>query len=258
MANLAGMALKLNRARDHLADLEGQMEALYLPGTIRLEHSTLDNGRVHSYAIQGLPIIPDEWAPAIGDCIHNARSALDHLAHEVVISFGGTPVYGPGGTSFPITEKPGKGIRLAGLPNLPSGLLDVLESIQPRAQQQTFIPLFLGVLGELDNRDKHRRLLLVQYVNNRDALAWGGNVTTPRPVVDVVETGFQNGDEVVRLTYPAPVTQFDPSPRLPVHPLLEPDLPLWKTRESMPVHRLLHNVIESAARAARKVEAVLP
>jgi hypothetical protein len=45
---------------------------------------------------------PAEWSPIIGDIVHNWRSALDHLAYQLVIRNGRTP---SNRTQFPIFSK---------------------------------------------------------------------------------------------------------------------------------------------------------
>jgi hypothetical protein len=256
--DLSGVNLKLGRAEFHLSSLRQEMESVYSRGQIHFEHATRDDGRIHQYVVQGLPKIPPEWGNIIGDCLHNARSALDHLAHEIVKSLGGTPKYGPRGTSFPIMTRGSSPATLAGLVPLPPEIIAALEAVQPRNQGSGFYGTFMGALSELDNRDKHRRLLVVQYAANELEIAWGGQLDTPAPQVKVVEEGFSNGDEIVTLTYPTPVLNFDPSPRLPIRPLVEPDLPLWVNRERMSVDKFLGQVIEITKRVAEKFKPLLP
>jgi hypothetical protein len=45
---------------------------------------------------------PPEWSPIVGDIVHNWRSALDHLAYQLVIRNGNTP---SSRTQFPIFSK---------------------------------------------------------------------------------------------------------------------------------------------------------
>lgn len=46
---------------------------------------------------------PEEWSLLVGDIVHNARSALDHLAWRLVESCGALPSQS---TAFPITDAP--------------------------------------------------------------------------------------------------------------------------------------------------------
>lgn len=258
MTDLSGVDLKLSRAKQHLELLEAEMTTLYGPGVIRLDHMVQAGGRIHAYAVQGLPPVPSEWGTIIGDCVHNARSALDHMAYEAVRALGGTPVDGPGGTTFPILSSGTNPPRLNGLSPVPATIDAVLESLQPRNPASGFVGLFLGVVSELDNRDKHRRLLLTQYANNELDLAWGSEPDMPRPSITVVEEEFANGDTVITLTYPKPFPQFDPTPRLPIRLLLEPELPIWRQRDRMSVDKLLGNIVTVVGRVVDKFRPLLP
>ena len=254
MADLSGAKSKLARAQHHLNFLRSEMDVVYSPGTIRLEHLIRDDGRVHAYTVHGLPSIPVDWSGIIGDCVHNARSSLDHLAYETVLALGGTPIDGPGGTMFPVRLEGSAPLTFKGLSTPPAILVSVLDSVQPRNANSGIVGLYLGALNELDVRDKHRRLLVVQHASNDLEASWGGLLDTPRPEVDVVEDGFVEGDEVITLTYPTPVVDFDPSPSLPIRALLEPDLLIWTQKERVSVDRLLEYILVITQRIIGKFE----
>jgi hypothetical protein len=258
VADLTGVEMKVDRAKDHLRSLTRQIELVATSSDVHFEHSTRNGGRVHAYKVRGLPDVSPEWSATIGDCLHNARSALDHLAHAAVVALGGAPQYGPGGTSFPVVSCGIKPLKLKGLPNIPQAIGDALESVQPRNPSSRFIGEFIGAMSTLDNRDKHAQLLVVQYATNELDVAWGGMSDTPMPHVRVVQDGFSNGDEIITLTYPIPITTFDPSPRLPIRELLEPSLELWKHRDRMSVDKLLSQCISATERVIDKFRAILP
>ena len=174
------------------------------------------------------------------------------------MALGGIPVYGPGGTSFPIVSSGGNQLRLKGLSTIPPAVSAALESVQPRNPSSSFIGEFIGAMSELDNRDKHRKLLIVQYAANESDVTWGGEDGSPTPQVRVVEDGFSNGDEIVTLTYSSPIVTFDPDPHLPIRPLLEPDLLLWRRRHRMSVDRLLGQIVIATERVVNKFSPILP
>lgn len=83
------------------------------------------------------------------------------------------------------------------------------------------------MLSELDNRDKHRNLLLMRYASNELDVAWGGELDMPRPTVNVVEEEFENGDTIVtsaapplkpRTSDPMSVISSSPRPGSPGEP----------------------------------------
>jgi hypothetical protein len=100
---------------------------------------------------------PIECAVIIGDVVHNLRSALDHLAWQLVLANGAEPT---ARTQFPIysTEQSYRAERAQ---QLLAGMSDedktAIESFQPfRQEAAENRPHELAVLQELSNVDKHR------------------------------------------------------------------------------------------------------
>lgn len=94
-----------------------------------------------------------------GDCVHNLRSALDHLAWRLVLSNGSTP---DEKTYFPVLADRltdgGKVRKIKVVGGVDPAALAIIESLQPyhAAEDPTLHPL--QVLSDLDNIDKHRTL----------------------------------------------------------------------------------------------------
>ena len=168
-----GVDLKLARAKQHMELLKAEMAALYGPG-VGLDHSVLDGGLVHAYAVQGLPPVPTEWSTRLGtvSTTPDRRSTMGVRGCPPCA----TPVNGPGGTTFPIISSGTTSPRLKGLAPIPTAVEVALKNPITLNSASGFVGLFGGVLSELDNRDKHRRLL-VQYTNNEWNSAWGGEPT---------------------------------------------------------------------------------
>jgi hypothetical protein len=83
--------VKIERAKKHLRDLETMLISF------RDESSTIITGEVHLGFHIGAPredfqvgiaILPFDAIAAAGDVVHNLRSALDHLAHQLVVVGG--------------------------------------------------------------------------------------------------------------------------------------------------------------------------
>src|SRR5918995_3001656 len=90
---LAGVRLKIERARKHIRDLETETSA-YLnssphPYQLRAEDDPATGDEV--YRVRVLFPIPESIPLIVGDAVHNLRSALDHLAWQLVESGGGEP-----------------------------------------------------------------------------------------------------------------------------------------------------------------------
>jgi hypothetical protein len=137
--------------------------------------------------------VPHDLSAIVGDAIHNLRVSLDHLAWQLVVSTGKTPVAGPGGTSFPIY----KTARLTHPqinPGVSMEVRDLLDEVQP---YQRMYPANheLAVLHGLDISDKHHKLL-VTVVGALGAGWWG-----EAELIEFNRGPYADGDEVCRFTY---------------------------------------------------------
>ncbi|WP_139205445.1 hypothetical protein [Plantibacter sp. MMLR14_011] len=100
--------------------------------------------------------LPAHWPVILGDAVHNARSALDHLAWQLVVKDGGNPSRR---TQFPIAGTPADLAKR--VKNDLSGC-----SLTTKNRVRQLQPFKDGThsfwaLNELDNWDKHRLLLPV-------------------------------------------------------------------------------------------------
>lgn len=166
---LYGCTLKLRRANEHLETLERAVQGFR--GRNPHEFRTQLDPESGEYCvwtrIREMP--PPDWSLIVGDIVHNLRSALDHLAYQLVIKAGGEPT---NRTSFPIFHddpftKTHKGAR--NWRDRVAGMLEddvaLIKSLQP--YQQRYVPEadppedhILFTLNELWNADKHRQLIV--------------------------------------------------------------------------------------------------
>jgi hypothetical protein len=172
---LEGVRQKLIRAKEHLEAFEGEV-AIYAavnPYSIvrRLEqHIPEKSGRPGvTWRVSMTAPPPPRLSVLAGDCLHNLRSALDHLAWILVLDNGGTPSDGPPGTRFPIIRE----VRATGtgaprplairskVGGASARALALVEDLQPyrSAQDPALHPL--AILNALSNADKHRTLVTV-------------------------------------------------------------------------------------------------
>jgi len=148
---LQGARLKLQRAHDHLVTINAEVTRVVGPNAYALVHEIEDKGRKHLWRIQGLrqlnPMLP-LW---IGDCVHNLRSAFDHIAFEI------HPAPDTG-TMFPLLPKqPKKPVYVAPQPGPHVDAMGIVEEIQP--YKTGGYHNTLAILDNLDIIDKHRELL---------------------------------------------------------------------------------------------------
>ncbi|HLW52531.1 MAG TPA: hypothetical protein VKW06_06780 [Candidatus Angelobacter sp.] len=151
--------MKIERAKEHIRNLDATIQAFLSDKPYRigakphsipsLEHTTL-------YVAEVKPV-PDNISLILGDAIHNLRSALDHLAWQLVELGGGKP---DKNTYFPICERPHQYASMMGnreIQKIPKDARDILEAIQP----YNTMDMTLWLLHQLDISDKHRLLLTV-------------------------------------------------------------------------------------------------
>jgi hypothetical protein len=104
----------------------------------------------------------EKWGSMVGECVHALRSALDHLAFQLVRINRPASDY----SEFPIckTRSHWRETRPGKLPDVPARPLAEVQRLQPykRGDQARLDPLWL--IHALDIIDKHRRLNLVSPV----------------------------------------------------------------------------------------------
>jgi hypothetical protein len=168
---IRGVRLKIERAKEHIRDLDAAIGDFLRDGAYRLgakPHPVAEIKHTTLYVAEVKPI-PSRLSLLIGDAIHNLRSALDHLAWQLVEAGGGVP---DRNTYFPICETSqqyasaiGKGEILKIAPEA----RNMIQLVQPYVtMEQT-----LWLIHYLDIVDKHRLLLTVASAMDR----WGVDFT---------------------------------------------------------------------------------
>ncbi len=152
MANLDGIRAKIARARQLQALLvkEAQPWIASLANTIAVKPDR-STGK-HLVLIPQPPQAPAEWSVIFGEMLHDLRSALDHLAWQLVLLNKQRPTYS---TQFPILSKPNDEMFDAQLRGVSEDNIAAIRSLQPYAAE-TRRPTHLEVLATLSNMDKHR------------------------------------------------------------------------------------------------------
>lgn len=151
-----GVAAKLDRAVEHLAQLEEYLlsGASFDP----VAEEVITDRSSCSYLVtvrQQTP--PLRVAAVFGDILHNLRSALDYLARDLVIANGLKPIDRIGGTTFPVRDtRPANPIDIQ--PGISPTAREILSSLQPYSLGTEFLASPLRRLHALENADKHRLL----------------------------------------------------------------------------------------------------
>jgi hypothetical protein len=162
--SLAGVWAKLGRARDHLKTLHSGIDELLLPkedrATAGHEYNS-DRQELIAKLPHATPA-PPSFQLLVGDCIHNARSALDHLVYQLAI-LNKAPVASAEKTAFPVyleSKKFRENVARKVAPFISSPALAEIEKLQPYATGNAGDEDVLWVLSQLDIIDKHRLLLV--------------------------------------------------------------------------------------------------
>ncbi len=152
---------KLERAEQHITDLQIEVETLLNAAPYRtITDEDPEELRAFDNMLAGI-VIPPRISILAGEAIHQTRSALDHLASELVLANHGTI---SNETQFPIypyrpsTEKESAPYerRMQGMTISAKALIDTLQPCNgPDPDDHP-----LTILKRLNNRDKHRALLV--------------------------------------------------------------------------------------------------
>jgi hypothetical protein len=151
-SRLALIRAKTERAKQHLRSLEEQL----VPYRDKTQHVYWD--RVQEGGIVALPMLSFNILTTAGDVVHNLRTALDHLAHQLVLV--GTPDGNPPRQiEFPILDsreeyEKRKASKTRGMRGDAILAIDELKPYKDGNRA-------LWRLRELDNIDKHRMVLSV-------------------------------------------------------------------------------------------------
>jgi len=154
---LALIQVKIQRAKQHLRDLEVARDRFIQSEPyviVRKPETKLGYEGFDLYFMSKIDPIPDEIGAIFGDAIHNLRSALDHLAFQLVDVGGGTV---SDQTSFPIFKSTqiDESSFARKVNGMSQAAKDKIRSAEPYKNGKGHD---LWVLHKLDIADKHHEL----------------------------------------------------------------------------------------------------
>jgi hypothetical protein len=215
--DLHSIDLKVWGAEAHQQTLKAIVDRI---GKFRLYRFALKierEGLEHTYYPVKPAPVPDNFMVPLGDCVHNLRSALDHLAcHLVRVSHGTSPDK----ASFPVWSREFRTNPCTGAEE-PCLQLDVTPAIRERIDaiqpyKGTDTGERLRLLHKLDIVDKHRGQLLTA------AAAGGGRRTytlanwpqasgrSVGKLTWISSDPLQDGKPCVRFSHDTPQFEIDP------------------------------------------------
>lgn len=157
---LAGVVAKFNRAKQQFDVLRHEIGSFSdqdpEPHFSRGYFDTNTWEWIERFQIREPP--PLRWGVMLGECVHNLRSALDHLVCQLTLLDGGT-MDDYAQTQFPIASKcEAQFERMADarIPGLSKWHRAMVKRAQPYRAGDLAWKHPLAILAELSNADKHR------------------------------------------------------------------------------------------------------
>lgn len=205
MLPLDGCRAKIARADENIKQLEGEIKAFLDTHPYGLDWTHDAQRKTVAWTAKAPPEHPLRWSVIAGEVVHELRSALDHLAWQLVIANGETP---DKRTEFPVFEKRGtyrtEGVkRLRGMSR---AARDQIEQCQPFQAGTALAEHALFIVHELNRIDKHQLLNVVGSAIRPNKIQVGGvpgtyNVTGMTTVLPDQVRPFNNGAEMFTLQY---------------------------------------------------------
>jgi hypothetical protein len=156
---------RIGRAQEHLQPIKGELLRYYRsdPCRMRGEFDPNQYGRREVMGPEAtLAALGVRLNTLIGEFVHDLRSALDHLARQLVLVDKGTPT---GSSRFPILARPPRAKKYGKhpFPSVSGGVSLAARTLIDEAQPYKFGARYaehpLWVLHKLWNIDKHRDVI---------------------------------------------------------------------------------------------------
>jgi hypothetical protein len=182
---LDGCHAKLFRAYEHFGELDADIGRFYKSETHRIVDEFDEDSGWYRFTLAVDVQPPLRWSVLLGDWLHNLRSALDHLAWELVKHNGGSPGVWTGFpiclTSHAFLDAKGGQRQLAGMSREARALVERVQPFQGKVPD--YHPL--RVLQQLSNSDKHRTVApVLAIVRPADAHDEAFTVESNLPPID--------------------------------------------------------------------------
>lgn len=164
-ASLDGCELKLARALTHFSALQDKIAEVVNDKTKSLRTGVDPKTGSEFAKIEGPTDLGPELGIIVGDYVHNLRTSLDHLVHQLAVLNGAPPLDVDRSRQFPIcTDEPsywrevrrGVTYRDRCLSGIEEEHRKRVDAIQPYHYGKAADRNSIAIVGELDNADKHR------------------------------------------------------------------------------------------------------
>lgn len=165
--DLSSVFAKTTRSKENFEEVKTRALARLKPEDFQVSMQLKPDGTEHVWKFHA-PRGTDftDISVCVGDCIHNLRSALDHLVYAIAVHESGkNPPPDENVLAFPLANKPGDFKKAKNrIRTLSVGVQKAIEQLQPFNRSTNGKPSAFGVLAKLDDIDKHRLLQVVALV----------------------------------------------------------------------------------------------
>ncbi len=211
------------RAETHQKALHDEFAVIDKVGLVGFETKIEREGLDHSFYPVHPAGVPDSFLVKLGDCVHNLRSALDHLAYNLVRLSGSNP---DNQVTFPVCYSETRVDRITGVEepslqiNVRPDIRDWIDSVQPYKGTDT--GKRLGILHDLDVIDKHRSQIVAAFAaggsrKHFNLSNWAEVTKFPLGKVTYVSgVPLKHGEKCVTVTYDTLQLEVDPYLKIPV------------------------------------------
>lgn len=208
--------LKLGRATEHIEAIDKDVRAWTKKPTYGFVKEPHDNGSRHSVRLKIISEPPlKQWSLIAGDCIHNLRSALDHLVYAIAVDEAGSdrpPKHRE--LMFPICDSRDKfdGSAPRRIKTLRAPVQAEIEQLQPYNRPHDYLPPVLAILRNFNDSDKHR---LINVAIATPVKGGFTNVRNGPPIGKIFTKVYlgevKDGVELASMTfdYPAPKLEYE-------------------------------------------------
>jgi hypothetical protein len=151
---LSEIRLKVKRASKHIDELDATCKAFINSTPYTLDRETDPKTGYYHFSVTDVQTPPPEIGLIAGDAIHNLRSALDHLACQLVLANGNLPSRH---TCFPIFDSDTKYKNMDNrkVSGMSPAAINAINAVKPYKDGNDA----LYTVHELDIADKHHSLL---------------------------------------------------------------------------------------------------
>ena len=198
---------KIKRASDHRDTINAALKPV-LTAEPQTQHIAVDldshrHRKLLTWTIPKVDPLEPSLSLMIGDCIHNLRSALDHLVYQLAVLHG-TSTKAADKTFFPIcltesdfNDRPKKFVK----PYISGAAFAEIEKSQPYASYDVPAEADIWILHKLDIIDKHRLLIVAgqQFAATDLSVAFDGQEPFNSVISDPKWKRMEDGAEVIRL-----------------------------------------------------------